>query len=225
MPPETGETSKVAERRYCGLGNHLLKTPNTTIKDSNMRHFALNINPELRRDTPLCMDCYKTLGKIYRFKLKHAIQHRQKQQAESISDVSSSQRQDLLTSSSEVTSMTSSTIINRLATATATAAKPPTPVPVRTPSPSSDSDDNMPTTSAAAAGKRKRSHPMPEAQPVAQASHRYSVSDDDDANSDLSLNAVNGTRLPHIQPIPKRRQVVHLNKTAMDIYLAGTTGG
>ncbi|XP_034658166.1 uncharacterized protein LOC117894949 [Drosophila subobscura] len=214
MAPEADDKSGAAARLYCGMGNHLLKTPSAIIRDPKMLRFARYINTELRHDTKICLDCFKTLRRLYESKVSRALMHQKKNQAESISDVSSSQRQDL-TSSSNASSTTSILTIRRRLRTTASAAKPPTPVPVHT----SSSEDNMPTTSAAAAGKRKRPNPPPAAQ------NTSIVSDDNDPNSNLSLNAVNGTRLPHIQPIPKRRQTVHLNKTAMDIYLAGTTGG
>ncbi|SPP76170.1 uncharacterized protein LOC117579077 [Drosophila guanche] len=171
-----------------------------------MLHFARYLNPELRHDTPLCRYCFNTLGRLYRFKIKNALKHNNdKKPATSISDVISSQRPELISSS------------NPTATTSTTAAANPPPVPVHT----NPSEERMPTTRAAAAEKRKHYNPPPAAQQESNSSY---VSDDDDRNSNLSLNAVNCTRLPHIQPIPKRR-TVHLNKEAMAIYLAGTTGG
>ncbi|XP_036326619.1 uncharacterized protein LOC118739423 [Rhagoletis pomonella] len=61
-----------------------------------------------------------------------------------------------------------------------------------------------------------------------QSGHLTAAStDDDDDNDDFtpSLNALNGTRLPHVQPIPKRRQFQHVIPTVQDIYMQGITGG
>ncbi|XP_022213792.2 uncharacterized protein LOC111068559 [Drosophila obscura] len=215
--PESPDRSSPLGRRYCGMGNHMLRAPYTRVTDRKVLHFAQQINSELRPDMPLCQVCYDKLEEIYKYKAYNARQHQKRKQAESVSDVSSSQRQ---ANSSDNSSTTSTSVPRRLATATA-AIRRPTPVPVLT----TLSEDNMPTTSAAAAEKRKRSNPPPATQHVTQSSQSSYVSDDDDPNSNLSLNAVNGTRLPHIQPIPRRRPTVHLNKEAMDIYLAGTTGG
>lgn len=51
------------------------------------------------------------------------------------------------------------------------------------------------------------------------------TSDDEFDDFQPSLNALNGTRLPHIQPIPKRRQFQHAVSTVQDIYMQGITGG
>ncbi|XP_022208620.2 serine-rich adhesin for platelets-like [Drosophila obscura] len=267
MRPETSRRASVAVRRYCGLGNHLLKTPNSTVRNPKMLHFARRMNRELRDDMPLCKRCYDALVELYELETRNALAHRKKKEAWSSSEASYSDTSsttstavalkrptpvtDRETSSEDsmpITSAARNALVHRKrkeaesssesssslrqdvnsssdassTTSTAAALKRPTPVSDR----ETSSEDSMSTKSAAAAEKRKRSNPPPAVQHVSQSSYSSYVSDDDDPNSNLSLNAVNGTRLPHIQPIPKRRRTsLHLNKAAMDIYLAGTTGG
>lgn len=71
---------------------------------------------------------------------------------------------------------------------------------------SSTEDDDRPTTSAQAAAKRKRKE------------NRQN-------NRKLPINVQRGARLPHIQPVARRQQFVHINPDIMDIYLRGMTGG
>uniref|UniRef100_A0A1B0G2H9 Uncharacterized protein n=1 Tax=Glossina morsitans morsitans TaxID=37546 RepID=A0A1B0G2H9_GLOMM len=49
--------------------------------------------------------------------------------------------------------------------------------------------------------------------------------DDDDDEEYLSLNVLKESRLPNIQPIPKRKPFDHPDKNVMDIYLQGLHGG
>ncbi|KAH8374038.1 hypothetical protein KR200_005172 [Drosophila serrata] len=216
MAPSSSQDPPQGPRKRCAIGPHLLKTPNRSINDPNLLRFAQRVNPDMRLGCTLCLECYQNLMKLYRMKMSNARKHHDKRQAStnSISDVSNSQR----TSSDP-------SILNPPQAGTVTMRRTVPSITISPPSSldsSTSSDDRTMTSAAAAAKKNQRRGGLPQAPTARSTSY---ISDDDDANSNLSLNAVNGTRLPHIQPIPKRRQFVHINKTAMDIYLAGTTGG
>ncbi|EDV39945.2 uncharacterized protein Dana_GF10272 [Drosophila ananassae] len=239
MPPNSQEeTPAKGKQVYCGLGNHKLQTPNKALRNRVLLSFAKKINPEIREGTLLCLKCYIGLEKIFHNKLRSKRQHEVKKNAtgSSISDVSNSQ--SIQTSSSEGSSTAA---VRAIAQQVITGSSESSVVAVPSPSPESSRSSDRPTTSAAAAARRKR-----KSDEQAAAARRKRKSDeqaaagntskrsrpppdptdsDDDPNSNLSLNAVNGTRLPHIQPIPKRRPTIILNKAVMDIYLAGTTGG
>ncbi|KAM7352263.1 uncharacterized protein ACRADG_004882 [Cochliomyia hominivorax] len=75
---------------------------------------------------------------------------------------------------------------------------------------STEDDDGQPSTSVQAAAKRKR---IEERQKSKQ------------KENPLAINIQRGARLPHIQPVAKRRQFVHANPDIMDIYIRGMTGG
>ncbi|XP_068142234.1 uncharacterized protein HipHop [Drosophila tropicalis] len=221
----------VQAKRYCGLGNHELTAPYTTIEDSSMFKFAKRLNVEMRPSTLICGNCLELLKKVYKTKVKNAVRHRnqrQKTSGNSISDVSSSQKAGTSSESSqsqslmhapgpesnvnmrkrrvdeEPSSTTTTTIDPRGHTASTSAAALA-----------------LASLKAAAQQQQQQQHPPPT---VAELMSQSSVTSTDDDEPLLSLNAVNGTRLPHIQPIPKRRQI-QLTGPHLDIYLAGTTGG
>ncbi|EDV98748.1 uncharacterized protein LOC6566407 [Drosophila grimshawi] len=199
MPPKPKGTSPTVRKRYCGLGNHHLRPPLKTISDERILRFARHINNEIRRATPVCGSCYDTLVSIYHIKVSHAI------------DLQKGKRRAAAANTNSISDVSNS---QQLPTTSAPLHSSSSSVSAYSTTDTTDSS-NLPSTSTA---KRKRHEPQP-TNPVQQ-----STSSDDDEQL-LSLNAVNGTRLPNVQPIPKRRQFVSLNKDVMDIYLNGTTGG
>ncbi|KAH8297811.1 hypothetical protein KR054_010843 [Drosophila jambulina] len=204
MPPsssqESSSTSQEEPRRYCAIAHHLLKTPNHKLTEPHEVKFAKRINQEIRVGSFMCLSCYENMMRLYRVKMANARRHQQRREesGKSLSDVSNSQEMESSSDGSVIKCCVSPT-----------------------PSGSSTTTHNGLIANTSPAAKRR---PPPSWAPSPAATTSY-ISDDDDANSNLSLNAVNGTRLPHIQPIPKRREFFHINKTAMDIYLAGLTGG
>ncbi|XP_016995523.2 uncharacterized protein HipHop [Drosophila takahashii] len=223
MAPDAEEPQP--ERRFCALGSHRLRTPCRTIGNETLRSFAKLLNENIDHESLVCKECYGHLFDLYMRKVNNAKRHLAKKMADSVSDVSSSQPADSSSDPSAIMPVPQgrlllSSNLSSIADVSSTSG--------RYDHNSSHSSDGRPTTSAAAAKKRRRSGERDDnlaPPPQRPRSSPSTSSDDYDPNSNLSLNAVNGTRLPHIQPIPRRRPTLHLNKESMDIYLAGTTGG
>ncbi|XP_016967115.1 uncharacterized protein LOC108035876 [Drosophila biarmipes] len=217
------------ETRFCALGSHRLRTPFRTISNETLRNFARLLNNDFNSESLICKNCYSELFKLYMKKVSNAKRHKLQKMADTVSDISSQQAD----SSSEQSGITPAPLGRtllpfNLSSVMETSAHTSAIGTVGVRQNLSQTSDDLPTTSAAAAKKRQRSERNDDmAPPPRRPRSEQSSQDDDDyaPNSNLSLNAVNGTRLPHIQPIPRRRPTVHLNKEAMDIYLQGTTGG
>ncbi|XP_043649025.1 uncharacterized protein LOC122617291 [Drosophila teissieri] len=216
------------ERRFCAIGNHTLRRPFRKLNNMYLVRFAWRLNSELRVGQLICCKCYTHLVRLYRKKNDNAKLHKMsRDNAASISDATGSQ----LSQPSVITtvpaapesqhSSQSSDFGDSYSQSVVTADGV-----LGSGENSSHESDNVPTTSAAAITKRQHARTNYTAKPTRRISLALTTpdSDDYDPNSNLSLNAVNGTRLPHIQPIPKRRPTT-LAQPFMDIYLQGTTGG
>ncbi|XP_033158281.1 uncharacterized protein LOC117139779 [Drosophila mauritiana] len=222
------EGSRV-ERRFCALGSHTLRKPYRQLNNKYLVRFACLLNSEIRVGNLICCKCYTDLVRLYRKKNDNAKRHKMaRETAASITDVSGSQsssHQRSTSSASSLRELQASSQSSEFGASYSEGIVTADDALCSQRSLSHDSD-NVPTTSAAAIQKRQLARANVMGKPSQRVSFAQTTSDSDDydPNSNLSLNAVNGTRLPHIQPIPKRRPTV-LDKPSMDIYLMGTTGG
>ncbi|KAH8262324.1 hypothetical protein KR038_004689, partial [Drosophila bunnanda] len=198
-------------RMRCAIAPHRLKHPNRILNNPHLFKLALLINSEIRIGAPMCTDCYESLKKLYLMKMTNARKHRKRREA---SKNSISETSDIVMEPS------ANIICEAIGSQEMSLAEPPSNLSIVTPPQTS----RMPTITVSSPSQGSSNSKDDRAISNTAANTSYD-SDDDGPNSNLSLNAVNGTRLPHIQPIPKRRQFYTGNKKAMDIYLAGTTGG
>ncbi|CAD7011808.1 uncharacterized protein LOC101461847 [Ceratitis capitata] len=206
----------------CGVAddNHKLTEPSTIIKNPKLIEFIRHRRKDFRGEEPVCEKCAQEIKKLYMEKMRRAgIAKQQKRSLElssSITDIDetvTNRKLRVLHAGKKSTTTTTTATTAGLSQEQFTT--------------SQSTLDEGPSTSAAAASKLKRKLQKDKRRT------RHIVADNDadvDTNDDddefvPSPNALNGTRLPNIQPIPKRRKFVHANPDVLNIYMAGLTGG